>query len=178
MLRCLSKRAAAAHAHSTQPVDGPKHAEVLPTLPPAAELVQPPLRANLPNAGIVRGGEHGSFTRGDEAISSMKGCSLCMLLRCVAPTRRIAREVCSTLPARRVDLSKFSRAEKRMYLLCFNALSVLHQTLSGRFCTLYRIYPCDRHGRTVPRQASKGTRACTSRGRRKGVASGRSEFLQ
>ena len=36
------------------------------------------LRANLPNAGIVRGGEHGSFTRGDEASSSMKGCSLCM----------------------------------------------------------------------------------------------------
>ena len=78
MLRCLSKRAAVAHAHSTQPVDGPKHAKVLPTLPPAAELVQPPLRANLPNAGIVRGGEHGSFTRGDEASSSMKGCSLCM----------------------------------------------------------------------------------------------------
>ena len=42
-LRCLSKLAAAAHAHSTQPVDGPKRAEVLPTLPPATELVQPPL---------------------------------------------------------------------------------------------------------------------------------------
>ena len=36
------------------------------------------LRANLPNAGIVRGDEHGSFSRGDEASSSMKGCSLCM----------------------------------------------------------------------------------------------------
>ena len=78
----------------------------------------------------------------------MKGCSLGMALRYVAPIRPSAREMCSTLPARRVDLSKFSRAEKRMYLLCFNALSVLHQTLSGRFCTLYRIYPCDRHGRT------------------------------
>ena len=68
----------AAHAHSTQPVDGLQRAEELPTMPPAAELVQPPLRANLPNAGIVRGGEHGSFTRGDEASSSMKGSSLCM----------------------------------------------------------------------------------------------------
>ena len=54
----------AAHAHSTQPVDGLQRAEELPTVPPAAELVQPPLRANLPKAGIVRGGEHGSFTRG------------------------------------------------------------------------------------------------------------------
>ena len=69
-LRCLSKLAAAANAHSTQPVDDLKRAEVLPTMPPAAELVQPPLRANLPSAGIVRGGEHGSFTRGDEASSS------------------------------------------------------------------------------------------------------------
>ena len=67
-----------AHAHSTQPVDSLQRAEELPTMPPAAELVQPPLRANLPNAGIVRGGEHGSFTRGDEASSSMKGSSLCM----------------------------------------------------------------------------------------------------
>ena len=78
MLWCLITRSAAAHAHSKQPADGLKRAEVLPTLPLAAELVQPPLRANLPNAGIVRGGEHGSFTRGDEASSSMKGCSLCM----------------------------------------------------------------------------------------------------
>ena len=77
-LQCLSKLAAAAHAHSTQPVDDLKRAEELPTMPPAAELVQPPLRANLPNAGIVRSGEHGSFTRGDDASSSMKGCSLCM----------------------------------------------------------------------------------------------------
>ena len=78
MLWCLITRSAAAHAHSTQPVDDLQRAEELPTMPPAAELVQPPLRANLPNAGIVRGGEHGSFTRGDEASSSMKGCSLCM----------------------------------------------------------------------------------------------------
>ena len=50
MLRCLSKHADAAHAHSKQPVDGLKHAEALPTLPLADELLQPPLRANLPNA--------------------------------------------------------------------------------------------------------------------------------
>ena len=67
MLRCLSKGSAAAHAHSTQPANGLQRAEVLPMLPLAVQLVQPPLRANLPNAGIVRAGEHGSFTRGDEA---------------------------------------------------------------------------------------------------------------
>ena len=78
MLMCLSKASAAAHAHSTQPANGLQRAEVLPMLPLAVQHVQPPLRANLPNAGIVRGGEHGSFTRGDEASSSMKGCSLCM----------------------------------------------------------------------------------------------------
>ena len=48
--RCLSIRSAAAHAHSKQPTDGLERAEALPTLPLAAELVQPPLRANLPNA--------------------------------------------------------------------------------------------------------------------------------
>ena len=42
MLRCLSTRSAAAHAHSTQPADGLPRAEVLPTLPLADELVQPP----------------------------------------------------------------------------------------------------------------------------------------
>ena len=130
-LRCLSKGSDAAHAHSTQPVDGLQRAEELPTVPPAAELVQPPLRANLPNAGIVRGGEHGSFTRGDEASSSMKGCSLCMFLRCVRATRASARDMCSTLPARGVDLSKFTRSVTRMYLLCFDALRVLHRLWTG-----------------------------------------------
>ena len=47
MLRCLSTRSAAAHAHSTQPADGLPCAEVLPMLPLADELVQPPL-ASLP----------------------------------------------------------------------------------------------------------------------------------
>ena len=32
MIRCLSTRSAAAHAHSTQPVDGLQRAEVLPKL--------------------------------------------------------------------------------------------------------------------------------------------------
>ena len=158
-LRCLSKGSAAAHAHSTQPVDGLQRAEELPTVPPAAELVQPPLRANLPNAGIVRGGEHGSFTRGDEAISSMKGCSLCILLRCVAPTRRIAREVCSTLPARRVDLSKFTRRFTRMYLPRFNASRVLHRTWTGRCAHCVRTYPSSWLGCGVTEAAVEGTRA-------------------
>ena len=42
MLRCFNTLSAAAHAHSTQPADGLKHAEVLPTLPLANELEQPP----------------------------------------------------------------------------------------------------------------------------------------
>ena len=159
MLRCLSKCAAAAHTHSTQPVDGPKHAKVLPTLPPAAELVQPPLCANLPNAGIVRGGEHGSFTRGDEASSSMKGCSLCMFLRCVRATRASARDMCSTLPAQRVDLSKFTRSVTRMYLLFSNALRVLHRVLTGPRRRRMSEDPSSRHGFAVLEAAEKGTRA-------------------
>ena len=39
MLWCLITRSAAAHAHSKQPADGLKRAEVLLTLPSAAELV-------------------------------------------------------------------------------------------------------------------------------------------
>ena len=49
------------------------------------------LPSNLPNARFVRGGEHGNFVRGDEAISSMNGCSLCMYRRCVADFRPILR---------------------------------------------------------------------------------------
>ena len=77
------------------------------------------LPANLPNARFVRGGEHGNFVRGDEAISSMNGCSLCMYRRCVADVRPIAHDICSTLPARRVDLRRFTRVVLvgRMYLL-------------------------------------------------------------
>ena len=87
--------------------------------------------AYLPNAGIERGGEHGSFMRGDEASSSMKGCSLCMYLRCMRATRASARDICSTLPARRVDLSRFTRAVVRMYLLSQNASRVLHRVLTA-----------------------------------------------
>ena len=72
--------------------------------------------AYLPNAGIERGGEHGSFMRGDEASPSMKGCLLGMNLRCAVPVRRSARDLCSTLPARRVDLSRFTMSVTRMYL--------------------------------------------------------------
>ena len=51
------------------------------------------LPATLPNAGILRGGEHGSFVRGHTASSSMKGCSLGMTLRCVLPGRHSARNI-------------------------------------------------------------------------------------
>ena len=66
------------------------------------------LCANLPNARIVRGGEHGIFVRGYEDRPSMKGCSLGMILRCVRATRAIARDICPTLPARRDDRSRFT----------------------------------------------------------------------
>ena len=79
------------------------------------------LPANLPNAGIVRGGEHGSFMCGHEASSSMKECLLGMHLRCVVSVRHGARDMCSTLPARCADLRGFTRRSTRMYLLCKNA---------------------------------------------------------
>ena len=63
--------------------------------------------ANLPNAGIERGGEHGSFMSGHEASPSMKGCLLGMNLRCVVPVRHSARDMCSTLPARRAKRRGF-----------------------------------------------------------------------
>ena len=47
MLRCLSKHADTAHAHSKQPVDGLQCAEVMPMKPLADELEQPPF-ANQP----------------------------------------------------------------------------------------------------------------------------------
>ena len=75
------------------------------------------LPATLPNAGILRGGEHGSFVRGHTASSSMKGCSLGMTLRCVLAGRHSARDTCSTLPARGADLSRFARSVGRMYPL-------------------------------------------------------------
>ena len=75
------------------------------------------LPATLPNAGILRGGEHGSFVRGHTASSSMKGCSLGMTLRCVLAGRHSARNTCSTLPARGADLSRFARSVGRMYPL-------------------------------------------------------------
>ena len=87
--------------------------------------------AYLPNAGIERGGEHGSFMRGDEASSSMKGCSLCMYLRCLRATRASARDICSTLPARRVDLSRFTRSVVRMYPLSSNASRDSIRVLTG-----------------------------------------------
>ena len=88
------------------------------------------LAPNLPNAGIVRGGEHGSFSRGHEASSSMKGCSLAMNLRCVAPIRHSARSTCSTLSARCANLHRFTRSVRRRYLLCENASRVWHRTLT------------------------------------------------
>ena len=92
--------------------------------------------AYLPNAGIERGGEHGSFMRGDEASSSMKGCSLCMYIRCVRALRASARDICSTLPARRVDLSRFTMSVRRRYLLCSDASRDLIRVWMGTWSRL------------------------------------------
>ena len=117
------------------------------------------LPANLPNARFVRGGEHGNFVRGDEASSSMKGCSLCMYRRCVADVRPIAHDMCSTLPARRVDLRRFTRVVGRMYLLCWNASRVLHRVLTGSRRRRVCVTPSGRHGCAVAEAAVEGTRA-------------------
>ena len=124
--------------------------------------------AYLPNAGIERGGEHGSFMRGDEASSSMKGCSLCMYLRCVRATRASARDMCSTLPARRVDLRGFTSAVVRMYLLCQNASRDSHRVLTGPWRRRVRRDPSSRHGRALAEAAMDGTRVQSAPRHRKG----------
>ena len=122
--------------------------------------------AYLPNAGIERGGEHGSFMRGDEASSSMKGCSLCMYLRCVRATRASARDICSTLPARRVDLSRFTRSVGRMYPLSSNASCVSHRFFSATGRRRAAMSPSRRHGCAVAEAAVAGTRVQSAPRRR------------
>ena len=94
----------------------------------------------------------------------MKGGSLGMQARSTVPFRHGARAMCSTLPARRSDRSRFALAAKRMYRLCSNASRVLHRVFVGRFCTRYRIYPSDRHGCAVSEAAVDGTRGWTAFG--------------
>ena len=79
----------------------------------------------------------------------MKGCSLGMLLRCMRATRAKARDICSTLPARGVDLRRFTRAVGRMYLLTPNALRVLHRTKTGTWRRRATMCPSGRHGRAI-----------------------------
>ena len=124
------------------------------------------LPANLPNAGIVRGGEHGSFMCGHEASSSMKGCLLGMHLRCVVSVRHSTRDMCSTLPARCADLRGFTRRSTRMYLLCSNASRISHRVLTGSRRQRVCVTPSSRHGCAVPEAAAKGTRAWTALGHR------------
>ena len=101
-----------------------QRAPVLPTLPPAAELVQPPCPRRPAECWNRSRHEHGIFVSGYEDRSSMKGCSLGMILRCVRAARASARDICSTLPARRDDRSRFARSVGRMYPLTSNALRV------------------------------------------------------
>ena len=77
-----------------------------------------------------------------------------------------ARAMCSTLPARRSDRSRFALAPKRMYRFCSNASRVSHRifthTRTRRVCE----YGSNRHGRAVAEAAVEGTRAWTALGRR------------
>ena len=116
------------------------------------------LPANLPNTGIERGGEHGSFMSGHEASPSMKGCSLGMKLRCVVPMRRSARVISSTLPARRVDRRRFTRRFARMYLPRSDALRDSIRVWMGTWPRCATMSPSSRHGRAVPEAAMGGTR--------------------
>ena len=124
------------------------------------------LPTNLPNARMVCGGQHGSFMSGHEASPSMKGCLLGMDLRCVVPVRHSARDMCSTLPARRVDLSRFTMAVTRMYLPSSGASSDSIRVWMGPWRRRVRRDPSIRHGRTVSEAAVGGTRAWTALGHR------------
>ena len=124
------------------------------------------LPTNLPNARIVRGGEHGSFMSGHEDSPSMKGCLLGMNLRCVVPVRHSARDMCSTLPARRVDRRRFTRRVTRMYLPRSNASRDSIRVWMGTWPRCATMSPSSRHGRTVTEAAVGGTRAWTALGHR------------
>ena len=89
-----------------------------------------------------------------------------MQARSTVPFRHGARAMCSTLPARRSDRSRFALAAKRMYRLCSNASRVLHRVFVGRFCTRYRIYRSDLRGHAVAEAAVAVPRAWTALGHR------------
>ena len=166
MLRCLSTRSATAHAHSTQLADGLQRAEVLPTLPPATQLVQPPSACQPAECWNRAGGEHGIFVRGYEDRPSMKGCSLGMILRCVRATRAIARDICPTLSVRRGVLRRFTRSVRRRYHSRSHALRDSNRVWMGPLRRRVRRDPCNRHGCAVPPPAVEGTRAWTALGHR------------
>ena len=75
--------------------------------------------------------------------------------------------MCSTLPARRVDLRRFTRVVGRMYLLCWNASRVLHRTWMGTSRRRVCWFPSGRHGCAVTEAAvPRYTRMSVSRASR------------
>ena len=81
--------------------------------------------------------------------------------------RDSARAMCSTLPARRSDPSRFALAAKQMYRLCSNASHVLHRVFVGAEPQRVGRRPRSRHGRAMAEAAVEGTRAWTALGHRR-----------
>ena len=131
MLRCLSKHADAAHAHSKQPVDDPQRAEVMPMKPLADELEQPPF-ANQPAEGLNRTRcRHVSFSSGQEVGSSSKR-RLPEVKSCiVAAGSSSLRSTWSTFTGSTCRRTGFALAVERMYLLSSNALRDAYRVLMG-----------------------------------------------
>ena len=89
-----------------------------------------------------------------------------MYLRCVRATRASARDMCSTLPARRVDLRGFTSAVGRMYPLSSNASRDSIRVLTGIEPRSVAQYPSGRHGCALAEAAVGGTRVQSAAGRR------------
>ena len=117
MLRCLSKHADAAHAHSKQPADGLQRAEVMPMKPLADELEQPPF-ANQPAEGLnCTRWRHVSFSGGQEVGSSSKR-RLPEVKSCiVAAGSSSLRSTWSTFTGSTCGRTGFALVVRRMYLL-------------------------------------------------------------
>ena len=80
--------------------------------------------------------------------------------------RDSARAMCSTLPARRSDPSRFALAAKQMYRLCSNASRDLHRVFAGPQPRRVGQDPRSGHGRAMAEAAVEGTRAWTALGHR------------
>ena len=84
------------------------------------------------NPVAERGWVDVSFSSSHRVGSRSMRCLLEVLPRCVVAGGHSPRDIRSSLSVRRAHLRKFTRSVRRMYLLWFNALRVLHRTWTGR----------------------------------------------